>query len=176
MLRFLERRKYICITLVVFLANCFFDRLTKYLAVRFLKGERPIRLLHDLIVVRYTENNGAFLSLGADWNGYVKYLVLLILPALVCFAGLFYLMFKENSVKRIILISSIIGGGLSNLADRLFNDFKVIDFLNFGIGGIRTGILNVADLSVTFGIILLMINELIITGKNRAGDQDIEKD
>jgi lipoprotein signal peptidase len=32
--------------------------------------------------------------------------------------------------------------------------------MNFGIGSIRTGILNVADLSVTFGVILLLIIEV----------------
>ena len=49
------------------------------------------------------------------------------------------------------------------MVDRLFNDFKVIDFMNFGIGGLRTGILNAADLSVTFGVIVLFIFEIKTT-------------
>ncbi len=33
----------------------------------------------------------------------------------------------------------------------------VTDFLNFGIGTLRTGILNVADISITAGVIGLVI-------------------
>jgi signal peptidase II len=56
---------------------------------------------------------------------------------------------------------SIISGGIGNLVDRLLNKFSVIDFLNFGIGSLRTGILNVADLSITFGAIALVIYEIV---------------
>ena len=55
------------------------------------------------------------------------------------------------------MMVTIIGGGLGNLIDRLSNDFRVVDFINFGIGNVRTGILNVADMSVTFGVIFLAI-------------------
>jgi signal peptidase II len=161
MLSLKKRWKYIALTLSVFLVNCFLDRFTKFLAVTFLRGRDTIRLFHNLIIIFYAENNGAFLSLGANWNMYVKYLVLLIIPVLICVAGLFYLMFREQRFRRIIILASVIGGGLSNLWDRLFNDFRVIDFLNFGIGGLRTGILNVADLSVTFGAIAMILCEIL---------------
>ena len=58
------------------------------------------------------------------------------------------------------MFSSVIAGGLGNLLDRLFNGFRVIDFMNFGIGNLRTGILNVADLSITFGVIIFIIYDL----------------
>lgn len=54
---------------------------------------------------------------------------------------------------------TIVAGGIANLYDRLFHSFQVIDFLNFGIGNLRTGILNVADMSVTFGGLLLILYE-----------------
>jgi signal peptidase II len=110
-------------------------------------------------VLIYAENEGAFLSLGANWNVFIKYFILLILPIIICFILLGFLALKEIKLYRIISGSCIIGGGLSNIIDRLFNNFKVIDFLNFGIGNLRTGILNVADLSVTFGVIALLIFE-----------------
>jgi signal peptidase II len=69
-------------------------------------------------------------------------------------------MFKETLLCRVILVACISGGGIGNLADRLFNSFRVIDFLNFGFGNVRTGILNVADLSVTFGVLILALLEL----------------
>jgi signal peptidase II len=158
---FRQRIKYIIMTLGIFCINYFMDRITKIIAVKYLNKHNPIVLLNNIIVLILAENTGAFLSLGKDWNIYIKYFVLVIIPIIICVCGLFYLMIKETKNYRIIIISCIIGGGIGNLVDRLLNGFKVIDFMNFGIGNIRTGILNVADLSVTFGAILLIIYETI---------------
>ena len=162
-----ERKKQIIMTLGVFFANYILDRLTKCIAVETLKGQEAIRFFNNIFVLTYAENTGAFLSLGRYWNIYIKYFVLLIIPIIICIIGLLYLMYKENKHYRIIIGSCIIGGGIGNLVDRLFNNFTVIDFMNFGIGNIRTGILNVADLSVTFGVIILIIFEFIFNKKDR---------
>jgi signal peptidase II len=157
---FADRKKHILITLAVFLANILADRLTKMLATALLMGRRPAAYLKNLIVFYYAENSGAFLSLGAGWNICFKYFVFIIIPIGFCAAILVYLMAREKETIRIVLLSCIAGGGIGNLIDRLFNEFKVVDFLNFGIGNFRTGILNVADLSVTFGAVILVILEL----------------
>jgi signal peptidase II len=148
-----------CVTLLVVSVNFFVDRITKNIAVRYLKGREPAVFFDRLAVLVYAENDGAFLSLGSGWNIYVKYVVLLIIPILLCIFALVFLAFKEKKMYRIISGGCVIGGGLSNLIDRLFNNFTVIDFLNFGIGNLRTGVLNTADLSVTFGVIALVIFE-----------------
>ncbi|MDR1899711.1 MAG: signal peptidase II [Treponema sp.] len=155
-----DRKKQIFVTLAVFLANILADRLTKLLAVEFLKGKRPAAYLNNLVVFYYAENDGAFLSLGAGWNSYFKYLVFIIVPLGFCAAILVYLMVKEKETIRVVLLSCVAGGGTGNLIDRLCNEFRVVDFLNFGVGGLRTGILNTADLSVTFGAAALVILEL----------------
>jgi signal peptidase II len=51
----------------------------------------------------------------------------------------------------------ICSGGIGNLIDRLTHGGYVTDFLNVGIGPLRTGIFNVADfvLLVGLGIIVL---------------------
>ena len=41
-------------------------------------------------------------------------------------------------------------GGASNLADRIIYGM-VIDFMNVGIGPLRTGIFNVADMAIMLG-------------------------
>jgi signal peptidase II len=162
-----KRQKYIALVLGIFLINYLFDRLTKIIAIKYLRENDPIKLLNNMIILTFAENTGAFLSLGAGWNIYIKYFVLLIIPIIICIIGLIYLMTKETKIYRIIIGSCIIGGGIGNLIDRLFNNFKVMDFINFGIGNIRTGILNVADLSVTFGVIILMIFEIKTKENNK---------
>jgi signal peptidase II len=47
-------------------------------------------------------------------------------------------------------------GGASNLIDRIYRG-SVIDFMNVGIGGLRTGIFNVADLAIMLGMALLIV-------------------
>jgi signal peptidase II len=145
----------------VFGVNFALDRITKYFALRYLKNNEAVTFLNNCVILIFAENEGAFLSLGSNWNIYIKYSVLLFFPILICVAGLLYLMFKENALYRIITLSCVAGGGIGNLIDRFFNDFKVVDFMNFGIGNIRTGILNVADLSVTFGVIVLALIEFV---------------
>jgi signal peptidase II len=159
MRNFIGRKRQIIFSLSLFFINYFIDRFTKYIAIVNLKGKESKVFYNNMIVLVYTENTGAFLSLGKNWNIYIKYVVLLIIPIIICLIALLYLMIKETKNYRIITCSCIIGGGIGNLFDRLFNEFTVTDFMNFGIGNIRTGILNMADISVTFGIIFLIISE-----------------
>ena len=157
----LNRKLQIIVSLSIFSINYFFDRFTKHIATEYFKGNGSRSYLNNIFVLVYAENTGSFLSMGQNWNIYIKYVVLLIIPIIICITGLLYLMIKETKNYRIIICSCIIGGGIGNLLDRLFNEFTVIDFMNFGIGNIRTGILNVADISVTFGIIFLIIFEMM---------------
>ena len=87
---------------------------------------------------------------------------------IICLFGLFWCFLKARDLPRLILVSIIIGGGSGNLVDRIANDFQVVDFLNFCIGRLRTGVLNLADLSVTFGALLLMFVEYRQEKRERA--------
>jgi signal peptidase II len=50
--------------------------------------------------------------------------------------------------------------GIGNLIDRLFNNGFAIDFMNLGIGSLRTGIFNVADVFVITGAAIFMLSSL----------------
>ena len=156
----MKNKNRIVLTLLVLLCNFSLDRITKLLAVHFLEGEETISFFYNTVVLKYTENTGAFLSIGSDWPDSLKYIFMIIIPIGVCLYGLYYCAFKLEDKYLVIIIVSIIGGGLGNLFDRLVYDFHVVDFLNFGIGSLRTGILNVADMSVTFGVFFLAIHTL----------------
>jgi signal peptidase II len=56
----------------------------------------------------------------------------------------------------IFALALVLAGGSSNLIDRFANDGYVVDFINLGVGPIRTGIFNVADVAITAGILLLL--------------------
>lgn len=157
--RIMNRKNYIFISIAVILGNLFLDRITKVLASDFLKGEGVKSYLAGFFKMIFIENTGAFLSMGDRWPLIFKYLFLIIIPAGFCLYGIYYCFLKTGDQKFNIILSTIIGGGIGNLLDRIFYDFHVIDFLNFGIGSLRTGILNFADLSVTFGAVFFIIYE-----------------
>ena len=64
--------------------------------------------------------------------------------------------FKWSRLAGVGLVL-FLAGGLSNLVDRIALG-SVIDFLNVGIGPIRTGIFNVADVAIMLGIALLAVD------------------
>ncbi len=167
----MSRKRYIIASILVIAANYALDRITKYLAEAYLRGREPIRFLYNTVILVFAENEGAFLSAGSTWPRVVKYVVLLALPIAVCLFGSWYIMFRESSLTKALILACVIGGGFGNLIDRLFNNFTVIDFLNFGIGSFRTGILNIADLSVTFGVIAFILYEIADKKKHIGGGE-----
>ena len=54
--------------------------------------------------------------------------------------------------QRLALLGAalVVAGGTSNLMDRISYGM-VIDFMNVGIGPVRTGIFNVADMAILLG-------------------------
>ena len=53
--------------------------------------------------------------------------------------------------------AAILAGGVGNLWDRVVDQGGVTDFLNVGIGGLRTGIFNVADMYITGAVVWLLV-------------------
>jgi len=119
-------------------------------------GER-IPLIGDAFIMMNVENKGAFLGMGSELNETLRIILLLILPILVLGFVLRHI-FKDKSLDNwsLFAFASIIGGGIANVFDRIVFG-KVTDFLFIDLGGVfRTGIFNLADLSVTAGMIILV--------------------
>jgi signal peptidase II len=115
-------------------------------------------LFADSLRFQLTENPGSFLSLGASLPEQLRFTlftaaVAVIVVCLVC-AALFA---RRLSTARFVALALLAGGGISNLIDRLVNDGRVTDFLNVGIGSLRTGIFNLADMAVLAGALLLVL-------------------
>lgn len=62
---------------------------------------------------------------------------------------------KLSCPSGVFAVALIFSGGVSNLFDRLAYDGSVVDFINIGIGPVRTGIFNVADVAITVGVLIL---------------------
>ena len=140
--------------LVAGTAGC--DRVTKHLALTTLAGMPEQSYLGDTIRLDYHENPGGFLSTGANWRPGVRTAVFQIANGLLLLGTLILaLKFKWSRLAGAGLMM-FLAGGVSNLVDRIAMG-RVIDFLNIGVGPVRTGIFNVADVAIMAGIGLLML-------------------
>ena len=133
------------------------DQGTKTLAREHLVPGQTLSFMHDIFRLQLMENSGSFLGLGGSLPEHLRFTLLTLLVAGILLAGLGYVLLNPRLDQRFIpAVSLVLGGGLSNLADRIIHDGQVVDFMNVGLGGIRTGIFNVADLFITAGTGLLI--------------------
>lgn len=155
-----KKLKLILLVVITIIVNMGLDQYTKVLAREHIRGKGTIQVVGNFLVLVYAENTGAFLSLGSTLPQPWKSIMMVIFPLIIVGASLAYIILnKKMTTGQVIALSSVIAGGLSNLLDRILFNGSVSDFINLGIGRLRTGVLNVADLSITFGALVFIILE-----------------
>ena len=145
------------------------DRITKAAAKEYL-SETPVQSFWgDLFRFQYAENPGAFLGMGANLPEMARFWVFIIAVGIVLLFVLGWTLTSRSLHPfGVVALSLVLGGGLSNYYDRIFNSGAVVDFLNLGLGGLRTGVFNVADIGITTGVAMLLIGEFIRGRKEQA--------
>lgn len=143
--------------LVLALATVGCDRVTKHIAATTLAGRPGQSYWADLLWLGYTENTGAFLSLGAGLPQTLRS-ALFIWGTGVLLVGLIVLALRARTWPALGL-TLFVAGGLSNWFDRATAG-RVVDFMNVGIGSLRTGVFNVADVAIMAGAGVWLVSEL----------------
>ena len=150
---FTLRRAVLLCLLLAGTAAC--DRVTKHFAVTALAGAPQQSFLADTVRLQYHENPGAFLAMGATWSPATRVAMFQFGNAIfLAAAGYVAARYRWSRVGRCGLVL-FLAGGLSNLTDRIAIG-SVIDFLNIGIGPLRTGIFNVADVAILAGVAMVL--------------------
>ena len=168
----MELKKRVLVIFLILLACIVCDQITKNIARQNLPQYEIFRFLHDTVRLQYAENTGAFLSLGSNVSEPVRYIVFTVLVSIFLACLLIYLLVSKQLTRlQIMAMSLVLGGGCGNLIDRIANEGRVFDFMNVGIGHLRTGIFNLADMAITFGVLWFLI--LII--KNRKNPEHFEE-
>jgi signal peptidase II len=144
------------------------DQATKWFARANLVPGELHSYLGGCFWIRLVRNHGAFLSLGATLSEPVRQVLLVVLVGLFL-AGALVWMVRARRVSRSSLwaTTAIVAGGAGNLWDRIMDRGGVTDFLNVGIGNLRTGIFNVADMYIT-GVVIWLLAASFLTGKKKA--------
>lgn len=131
------------------------DRLTKWLVTSNMELKDSIHIIQiggrEVLNITYYTNDGAAFS---KFEGQTAMLIAVTSVMLAVMIGL--LLFKR--VKRtpfIIAFSMVIGGGVGNLIDRIFNDGLVVDFIDFRI--INFAVFNFADICAVCGAVFILL-------------------
>ena len=134
---------------------------------------QSIPIIGDFFKITFIENPGMAFGFnpGSDFKLWIS------IFSIIASIGLIYYLFmaKNKSLSLRIALAMILGGAIGNLIDRAFYgliynyapvfygkvvDFLDFDFFNFAIFGRnydRWPIFNIADASVTIGVLILII-------------------
>ncbi len=121
----------------------FLDNLTKFFAVRYLKGKESINLY--LIKLTYVENRGAAFGILQGQKIFFIIITFCVLIAII------YYYEKVNTLSKLSLIF-IFSGTVGNFIGRLFFGY-VVDFIELSF--IDFPVFNLADIFLTIGTIIL---------------------
>lgn len=134
------------------------DQATKQLAISGLRDGPGHSFLGGFFQLGYAENPGAFLSLFGGLSPQLRFWLLTGGVGTLLLAMIVYAL-RNRQLTRLQFAGFALfaGGGVSNWLDRVFNDGRVVDFMLMGIGPLRTGVFNVADVAILAGVGLFLL-------------------
>lgn len=150
-----KKRVFIYIGIIILIV---LDQITKFIVVKNFELNESVILIKNFLRFLYIRNTGAAFGI------FKGNLVVLILFSIVLLYYVIKELNKGKDILNLITYSLIFSGAVGNLIDRVFRKY-VVDFISFTILGHDMAIFNVADMYITFGVILFIIN-MIKEGKN----------
>lgn len=143
---------------VVLLTSCVgCDQATKQLATERLRDAPMQTYLGGVVRFVYAQNPGGFLSAGEGLSVKARFAVF-TLTNLVFLAVILCLLIRRWNMRMALFagLLMLLAGGIGNLLDRVLHRGLVTDFLVLGIWPVQTGIINFADVALTFGAIVCL--------------------
>ena len=139
----------------------FLDQITKISVKQYVYNTnvfyQKLNMFGDYIRIVFIENPG--IAFGIDTSKYHFFITILTFLAIVFIFYHLIKLIKIDSYEKLSL-SFILGGAIGNFVDRVLILFPsmnykgVIDFIDIGIGGFRWYTFNIADVSISIGLII----------------------
>jgi len=153
----ITKRTVLIFVVLVSCVGC--DQVTKSVAQSLLSETEVWSLWGDTVRLQLAHNQGAFLGLGSSFPEILRDgLFSLGVAGMLAVLLVYILHAKSASSSTILAYTLLLAGGLGNLIDRLMYGGYVVDFINIGIGSLRTGVFNVADVIVVVGALILVVD------------------
>ena len=134
-----------------------FDQLTK-IAVKKVFAYATPYVVTPFFNIFFVLNRGAAFSFLSTASGWQRWAFTALGVAAACV--IVYLLKRHGNQKLFCTaLALIMGGALGNVIDRLVHG-RVIDFLDFHVGGWHWPAFNLADSAIVIGAMLLVLDEL----------------
>ena len=144
----------LALLLLVTTVGC--DRVTKQLASTHLAQKPTQSYFADTLRLEFAQNSGAFLSMGSQLPEAVRFALFRVGVGIALLALLGVALKRRWSGALLAGATLIFAGGMSNLIDRIVHG-SVVDFASIGVGALRTGIFNIADVAILLGGVLMVV-------------------
>ena len=134
------------------------DQISKIFIHQSMDLYQSVTIIPSLLDFTYIRNEG--IAFGINFEG--SRIFFIVFPIVITFYLISLLRDKEfqSSYSQISLLL-IIGGAIGNITDRIFRGY-VVDFIDFHINGVHWYVFNIADSSVTIGLLFLLYSSIII--------------
>lgn len=147
------------------------DIATKVWAVEHFKYGPSLQLIPGLLQFTYAENTGAAFSFLAQAGGWQRWFFGVIALAFSVLISVW--LWRLPSAKRWepCALALILGGALGNLWDRVLLGY-VRDFISVYYGSWSFPVFNVADMAISVGAVMLIVELLFFNGKNSVDNKN----
>jgi signal peptidase II len=150
------------------------DHITKYLIVLNFKIGDQLTIIDGFFDLVHVRNKGAAFGFLSGWDSAYRDVFFYVLGFVALIFLYFFLKDLPSKKSNIIPVGMIFGGALGNIFDRIIRG-SVVDFLSFHINNERVvgeilgfsydfyliwPSFNVADMGITIGVALLIIQSL----------------
>ncbi|MGF9908444.1 signal peptidase II [Brevibacillus porteri] len=136
------------------------DQFTKYLVVKYMELGQSIPLIADVFHLTSHRNMGA--AFGILQNR--RWFFIVITTVVVIGIVISLIRLGKNQPRASLALSLVLGGAIGNFIDRAMTG-QVVDFLDFTL--INFPIFNVADMAITIGVGILLLDVFLDGKKNR---------
>ena len=139
------------------------DRISKIYVINLSKNSFDVELFSSKflnITLIWNEGIafGLFSSSNEYWYNFLTIVIVLIAIVILIMS------IRENGAQKYFFLI-VFGGALGNLYDRIF--FKAVpDFIDLHVGNFHWFVFNIADIFITFGVIMLILWEILPLNKS----------
>lgn len=129
------------------------DQITKFLAVRYLKGQTAINIIDNFIKFEYVENYGAAFGILQEKKIFFIIVTLIVLIAIIFFVTKYF--YALSRLMKIAL-AMLSGGAVGNFIDRVRLGY-VLDFISLKLpGNYKFPVFNIADSFIVISTVLIV--------------------
>ena len=159
----MKRQYYLGLSILIVVLILIADQVTKFVIRTQMAVGESFNVIPHFLSITSHRNNGAAWGILSGKITFFYIITVIILIALV----VFFIKEAKNQMMMQIAISLLFAGALGNFIDRVRTG-EVVDFVDTVIFGYDFPIFNIADASLTIGVILLVI--VLLKDQNQKGE------